>query len=69
MSRFLKTRKNKLNNFFFQKFQEQVKKSPGFQPVLSEEDFQRMVQEAMKAQQKEDGRVIKELPPVEIVNG
>lgn len=41
---FLRNRTNKLNNFFFKKFQEQVSQAPGFKPILSYEDFLKIAQ-------------------------
>lgn len=42
---FLNTRRNHpLNRMFFQKFQEQVSKAPGYKPFLSYEDFLKLVE-------------------------
>lgn len=41
---FLTTRKNNLNRFFFQKFQEQVSKAPGYKPLFTYEDFLKMIE-------------------------
>lgn len=42
---FLTKRTNPLNRFFFQKMQEQISKAPGFKPLLSYEDFEKLVNE------------------------
>lgn len=41
---FLHKRTNKLNRFFFQKFQQQVSKASGYQPLLSYEDFLKIME-------------------------
>lgn len=48
---FLTTRKNNLNRFFFQKFQEQVSKAPGYKPILSYEDFLKLVEHSKKTEE------------------
>ncbi len=64
MNNFLKTRKNNLNRFFFQKFQEQVSQAPGFRPMLSEEQFNKMMKQMME--QKSEDNV--ELPALEVTS-
>ena len=48
---FLHKRTNKLNRFFFQKFQQQVSKASGYTPALSYEDFIKIIAENQKAQE------------------
>lgn len=57
---FLRTRRNSLNSFFFQKFQAQVSQAPGFKPMLSYEDFLRLVQAQNQVQASAEGV----LPPL-----
>ena len=64
MNNFLKTRKNNLNRFFFQKFQEQVSQATGFRPMLSEEQFNKMMKQMME--QKSEDNV--ELPALEVTS-
>ena len=68
MSKILKKRKSKhpLHRFFFEKFQQQVSQAPGFKPLLSQEDFNRMFEAQLRAQLPE---VPPEsiIPPIEIV--
>lgn len=41
---YLRGRSNTLNRFFFQKFQQQVSQAPGFKPLLSYEDFLKILE-------------------------
>ena len=63
---FLRRRGNELNRMFFMKFQQQVSQAPGFKPLLSQEDFNRMFEAQLRAQLPE---VPPEsiIPPIEIV--
>lgn len=60
---FLRTRKNEINRNFFQKFQNQVSKAPGFKPILSYEDFLKLVQATEKINEVTSNT---SAPPVEI---
>lgn len=57
---FLHKRTNPLNRFFFQKFQEQVSKSSGFQPLFTMEDFKRLMEEQQKLDELENKEAPKE---------
>ena len=54
---FLRKRTNKLNNFFFQKFQEQVSQASGFSPLFTMEDFQKLIDEQKKLESEETENV------------
>lgn len=47
---FLRKRNNPINRHFFQKFQQQVSQAPGFKPLLSYEDFLKIIEMNTKAQ-------------------
>jgi len=51
---FLTKRKNNLNRFFFEKFQEQVSKAPGYKPILSYEDFLKLVEYSKTLEQNKE---------------
>ena len=38
-------KKHPLQSYFFKKFQEQVSKAPGFKPLLSYEDFLKILED------------------------
>ena len=57
---FTRKRTNPLNSYFFKKFQEQVSKASGFKPVLSYDDFLKMV----KSMDPKKSEV--ELPPLSV---
>lgn len=68
MNKILKKRKSKhpLHRFFFEKFQAQVSKAPGFKPIISQEDFTKMIEAQLKAQMSEPSPE-SIVPPIEIV--
>lgn len=66
MNKFLKTRKNNLNRFFFQKFQAQVSQAPGFRPMLSEEQFNEMMKQLIQPKSENTNNV--ELPALEVTS-
>lgn len=41
---FLRQRSNKLNRFFFQKMQQQISQAPSYKPILSYEDFLKIIE-------------------------
>ena len=47
---FLRTRTNQINRDFFQKFQNQISQAPGFKPLLSYEDFLKIIELNNKAE-------------------
>ena len=49
---FLRQRSNKTNRFFFQQFQKQVSQAPGYKPLLSYEDFLKIVEMNNTSQQE-----------------
>ena len=75
MNKILKKRKSNkmktkhpLQSFFFNKFQEQVSKAPGFKPLLSREDFNNIIQAQLKADSVTSNNPTESLlPPIEIV--
>lgn len=66
MNTFLKSRKNNLHRHFFAKFQEQVSQAPGFKPMLSQDDFMKLVAAAQEAEKNKENLTV-QLPPLEIV--
>lgn len=50
---FLRKRNNSINRHFFQKFQQQVSQAPGFKPLLSYEDFLKIIEMNTKAQSED----------------
>lgn len=48
---FLRRRTNAINRLFFTKFQEQVSKAPGYKPILSYEDFIKIMAQAQKEEE------------------
>lgn len=50
---FLRTRTNQINRDFFQKFQNQISQAPGFKPLLSYEDFLKIIELNNKAENTE----------------
>lgn len=65
MNNFLKSRKNTTNRNFFAKFQEQVSQAPGFKPMLSQDDFLKLVAAAQEAEKTKENLQV-QLPPLEI---
>ena len=61
---FLRQRKNKLNQFFFAKFQQQVSKASGYKPLLSYEDFLKILEDYQKNQPTAEGQTVSEVAPV-----
>lgn len=51
---FLRKRTNNLNRFFFQKFQQQVSQAPGYKPLLSYEDFLKIIEMNANQEAKEN---------------
>ncbi len=52
---FLRKRTNKVNVEFFSKFQREISKAPGFKPLLSYEDFLKIIDENKRMlEEKED---------------